>query len=90
MGKNTSGLRRGGGRTGPNKLTKSAREAFQLAFDVLQGKKGKSLAEWAKDNPTEFYKLYARLIPIEVGGKDGEPISTVVKHVYETLPPVAK
>ena len=87
MPKNTSGLRRGGGRVGPNKITKSAREAFQIAFDVLQSHKGASLSEWAKLNTTEFYKLYARLIPVEHVGEGGTgPIATVVKHIYEDAP----
>lgn len=66
----------------PNKLTKTAREAFAIAFDKLGGPK--NLTEWAKENPTDFYKLYARLIPVEHVGAGGEgPIATVVKHVYE-------
>ena len=66
----------------PNKLTKSAREAFQLAFDGVGG--ASKLTEWAKDNPTEFFKLYARLIPVEHVGEGGSgPIATVVKHIYE-------
>lgn len=76
----------------PNKLTKSAREAFQLAFAVLNRSGSKNtLAKWAAANPTEFYKLYARLIPVEHVGEGGEgPIATVVKHIYEkaVTPPV--
>lgn len=68
----------------PNKLTKSAREAFALAFDEMGGLE--KLAAWAKANPTEFYKLYARLIPVEHVGEGGTgPIATVVKHIYETV-----
>jgi len=67
----------------PNKTTKSAREAFALAFDGLGG--FEALKVWAIDNPTEFYKLYARLIPVEHVGAGGDgPIATVVKHIYET------
>lgn len=75
--------RKGGRPKGtPNKLTKNAREAFQLAFEESGG--FTQLTEWAKKNRTEFYKLYARLIPVEHVGSGGEgPISTVVKHVYE-------
>ena len=76
-----------GGRTSgtPNRLTKSAREAFQLAFDGIGG--AGRLTEWAKVNPTEFFKLYARLIPVEHVGEGGEgPIATVVKHIYESAP----
>ena len=68
-----------------NKLTKSAREAFQHAFDASGG--FAALGEWAKANKTEFYKLYARLIPVEHVGEGGEgPISTIVKHIYEGEP----
>ena len=68
----------------PNKLTKSAREAYQLAFEDIGG--AVEFAAWAKDNRTEFYKLHARLIPVEHVGDGGEgPISTVVKHVFETV-----
>lgn len=73
-----------GGRTAgtPNKVTKSAREAFALAFDGLGG--ADALTSWAIDNPTEFYKLYARLIPQEHVGEGGTgPIATTVKHIYE-------
>lgn len=69
----------------PNKLTKSAREAFALAFEESGGYE--QLTAWAKENQTEFYKLYARLIPVEHVGAGGEgPIATVVKHIYESGP----
>ena len=45
----------------PNKLTKSAREAFQHAFDALGG--AEALTDWAQKQPSEFYRLYGRLIP---------------------------
>lgn len=48
----------------PNHFTLSAREAFQYAFREIGG--GPALATWAKKNPTEFYKLYGRLIPVDV------------------------
>jgi len=66
----------------PNKVTASAREAFALAFDESGG--FAELTAWAKVNRTEFYKLYARLIPVEHVGSGGEgPIATIVKHIYE-------
>lgn len=62
----SKGPRHGGGsRKGcPNKLTKSAKEAFQFAFEKIGG--AEYLAIWAKENPTEFMKLFARLIPTDV------------------------
>lgn len=56
----------------PNKLTANAREAFQMAFDAVGG--GRALSVWAAENPTEFYKLFARLIPTEVSIPQLAPI----------------
>jgi hypothetical protein len=84
---NSGSFKKGDGRArkpkgATNKLTKSAREAFALAFDGIGG--APALIAWAKNNPTEFFKLYARLIPVEHVGAGGEgPIATVVKHIYE-------
>lgn len=47
-----------------HKRTKNAREAFDYAFQESGG--GEALATWAKANRTEFYKLFARLIPVDV------------------------
>lgn len=59
------GVKTGGRKKGtPNKLTASAREAFAAAFRGLGGSDG--LMRWAEENQTEFYKLYARLIPVEL------------------------
>lgn len=48
----------------PNKITASAREAFQIAFDGIGG--ADALRDWAKKNPDKFYPIYAKLIPVEV------------------------
>lgn len=49
-----------------NKFTKSVKEAFEIAFNKLQGDDRCNLAAWAKENTTEFYKLAAKLIPTSV------------------------
>lgn len=68
----------------PNKLTTSAREAFALAFEGIGG--ANALKGWALENQTEFFKLYARLIPVEHVGEGGSgPVATVVKHIYEQV-----
>jgi hypothetical protein len=49
-----------------NKVTRTVREAFERAFLMLQRNDVASLETWASENPTEFYKLAARLIPAEM------------------------
>lgn len=81
-GKSRGNAGKGRRKGSKNKLTTTAREAFVYAFQQVGG--GEALACWAKANLTEFYKLYARLIPVEHVGEGGDgPIQTVVKHVYE-------
>ena len=77
-------LRRGGTKRGPSKITKSAKEAYALAFDGLGG--AVALQQWATENLGEFYKLHARLIPTEqhLSGAEGAPLGVVI------LPPVPK
>ncbi len=66
----------------PNKLSASAKENIALVFDRMGGVEG--MAKWAKANPTEFYKIYPRLLPIEVGGADGSGITVVIQKFRET------
>ena len=49
-----------------NKFTKTAKDNFQECFKQLGGVP--AFVKWARRNPDEFYKLYARLIPVEVSG----------------------
>lgn len=59
-GKKTGGRRAGS----PNRTTASVKAALKKAFDNLGGVP--ALVAWAKDDPGEFYKLYIKLLPIEV------------------------
>ena len=60
----------GGSRKGiPNRTTVVAKQAFQDAFDQIGGVQ--RLVTWAKANPDDFFKLYARLIPVEQTGPNG-------------------
>jgi hypothetical protein len=49
-----------------NKVSGTAKENIIAVFTRLGGTA--EMAKWAEDNQTEFYKLYARLIPTEVEG----------------------
>lgn len=50
-----------------NESTLKAKEAFNLAFNKLGGVD--ELVTWAKKNPTDFYKIYGRLIPTDVNAQ---------------------
>jgi hypothetical protein len=46
------------------KVSRQAKENILDAFEFIGGVD--ALAAWARKNRTEFYKLYARLIPVTV------------------------
>ena len=52
-----------------NHLSRTAKDNISAVFDQIGG--SLKMAEWASDNPTEFYKLYARLLPHELTGAGG-------------------
>lgn len=70
------------GRKGPNKLTRSVKEAFEHVFKDLQKDPAKpyALAKWGQEQPTEFYKLAAKLIPAEIKGD--------LNHTHKLTPEV--
>ena len=57
-----------------NKVTADAKDNVMAVFNRLGGTA--AMAKWAEKNQTEFYKLYARLIPIDNrhSGADGGPV----------------
>jgi hypothetical protein len=51
----------------PNKLSPSAKEAFQHAFEANGGVE--RLVEWIKEDPDNervFYQIYSKLFPVDV------------------------
>lgn len=58
----------------PNKATVAMKEAIMHVYAALQDKNGKDhghFVDWAVDNPTEFYKLAAKLIPVQLDHSGG-------------------
>lgn len=47
-----------------NRVGSTAKDNMIAVFTRLEGTAG--MAKWAKKNLTEFYKLYARLIPAQI------------------------
>ncbi len=66
----------------PNKTSVAAKEALQLAFDGMGGVP--ALTAWAMEekNQGEFYKIYAKLLPMELKGS----LDVVSKVIQVELP----
>lgn len=52
-----------------NKLTKTVKERVTEVFNDLQEDPVANMKNWAKNEPTEFYKIAAKLIPTELNAK---------------------
>lgn len=64
-----------------SKRGKSAKAAIEAAFEAVGGVR--SLVEWAHDEPTEFYKIWSKLLPRAVdlgaGGGQGSSVQIIVQ-----------
>lgn len=67
----------------PNKSTASVKAALSEAFDKRGGVP--SLLAWAEAEPTEFYRLWSKMIPaeVEMSGKGGGPLIVTVRFERE-------
>ena len=78
------GRKTGGSAKGtPNTTTRTVREQLVQAFDLLQQDKTANLLCWAKSNPTEFYKLAAKLIPVQLHTEATQP-QTIIQIIPDT------
>ena len=80
--KGESGNLNGRPKGSENKLTKTVKETVLAVFNQLQEDPIVNLAEWAKNEPTEFYKIASKLIPSEVNAN--------VEVIAPVLPPFMK
>lgn len=62
-----------------NKKTAQVKEALQAVYTKKGG--DTALLAWAKENETEFYKLWGRMLPQEVSGPEGGPVSVISEIV---------
>ncbi len=85
-----SGHKKIGGRDKgtPNKVTRAAKELYEAAFEGSGGLE--ALIRWIKKsnaNRREFYKLHARLIPLDIqGNKETNEIDNVVVKIISAIP----
>jgi hypothetical protein len=62
-----------------NKLTKTVKEKVLEVFNELQEDPTANMLSWAKEEPTEFYKIAAKLIPADINAKvEGKIIEVIV------------
>jgi hypothetical protein len=78
--KGKSGNEKGREKGSKNKLTRTFKEILTDALEALQEDKKNNLEAWAKENPTEFYKIASKLIPSEIS-------ATVESKVITVIPP---
>lgn len=66
----------------PNKTTALMKDAITAVYADLQAQVEERdhghFFIWANQNPTEFYKLASKLIPLQVSGEDGGAITVVI------------
>lgn len=60
-----------------NKTTKLVKEVFAEVFEKMQTDPDVNLLSWGKENPTEFYKIASKLIPIQIGQDPDNPLPQV-------------
>ena len=79
------GKRDGSGRKAgtPNKISTTVKQNVISVFDEIGGIE--AMATWAKDNRSEYYRIYSRLAPVsqEISGADGAdlPLSIGLRFV---------
>ena len=79
------GKRDGSGRKAgtPNKISTTVKQNVISVFDDIGGVE--AMATWAKDNRSEYYRIYSRLAPVsqEISGIDGAdlPLSIGLRFV---------
>lgn len=66
-----------------NKLTRTVKETVLAVFDQLQEDRQANLLAWAKSEPTEFYKIAAKLIPTEVKANVDATLIWKEERTYE-------
>ena len=47
-----------------NQITMTVKRAIEAAFEGIGGVE--NLTAWAREHPTDFFKLYVKLLPIDV------------------------
>ena len=72
------GQKTGGRQIGtPNKVTAIFKDAVRTVYEDIGG--NAAFAAWAKENPTEFYRIASRLIPTEIASQ-GTNLNVIINR----------
>ncbi len=73
------GHKTGGRQVGtPNKVTTIFKDAVRTVYEDIGGHA--AFANWAKEHPTDFYRIAARLIPTETASKEDTNLTVVIRR----------
>ena len=61
-----------------NRFTGTFRDAVQVAYNDVGGHE--AFTAWAKKNRTEFYRIAARLIPVEIRDTSDKTINVIINR----------
>jgi hypothetical protein len=76
------GFKTGGRRPGiQNRVTTMFKQAVSIVYENIGGHA--AFTEWAMANPTEFYRIAARLIPAETATADANHVTVVINRGYD-------
>jgi hypothetical protein len=78
---NRGGKRNGAGRPAgaPNKLSAAVKDNIIEVFERIGGVE--SMAAWATENQTQFFNLYAKLLPLQVNADVTATITKVERVI---------
>ncbi len=83
--KGESGNPNGKPKGAKNKINRAIKDVINETFNQLQADSKNNMLEWAKNNPTEFYKLASKLIPTEIDANiNSEPKKILVHRISFT------
>jgi hypothetical protein len=75
----------GGSRKGiPNKVTAALKDMILNALDKAGGED--YLVRQAEENPTAFMTLVGKVLPMQVTGEDGGPLTIVINRLTDAAP----
>jgi len=67
---------------------KSTKQNLEQTFDLIGGVP--AFALWADQNRTEFYRLYSKLLPVQLADGDGTPLRMILPEWLQPKKPEEK